>query len=54
MAAERRLGELAKKLPTNKGTAGQGRPKKGGNSVLPPKDDTPTYADQGFEKCYES
>lgn len=50
LRAERRIGEMIAKMPKNKGTAGQGRPKLGGDIVSPPKDETPTLADVGISK----
>jgi len=41
--AERKLGEITRDMPKNKGVT------LGGSSVLPP-DDTPTYADLGLNK----
>ena len=46
----RKLGELIEAMPKNNGTKGQGRPKLGGDTMSPPKDDTPTLADVGISK----
>lgn len=50
LEAERKLGEALAATPKNAGTAGKGRPKKGGTKTVPPKNDTPTLADQGIDK----
>lgn len=56
--AERRLGEmLAAQRATaglNTGTAGKGRPKKGGANEEPPKDNRPTLAEAGIDKKLSS
>lgn len=52
--AERRLGEMLQEQKAtgclNTGTAGKGRPKKGGSSCDPPKDERPTLAQAGIDK----
>lgn len=50
LMAERKLGELLEATERNKGTAGKGRPKKGGDHSEPPKDDAPTLSDLGISK----
>lgn len=50
LEAERRMGEMLAAAELNRGTAGQGRPKKGGNAIEPPKDETPTLAELGVSK----
>src|SRR3990167_11338949 len=56
--AEKRLGELiqAQKATEglNSGTAGKGRPKKGGRDERPPKDDKPTLKEAGISKDLSS
>jgi hypothetical protein len=41
-------------MPKAKGTRGQGRPKLGGNMLLPPKNDVPTLRDLGISKMESS
>jgi len=50
--AQRRAGEILDTMEKNKGTAGTlaGRDTSGGYSLLPPEDNTPTYADMGIDK----
>lgn len=52
--AERRVGELIQAqretVGLNEGTAGAGRPKKGGSNADPPKDPRPTLAEAGIDK----
>lgn len=52
--AERRIGELMREqnetVGLNRGTAGNGRPKKGGSNPNPPKDSRPTLAQVGIDK----
>lgn len=54
MRAEYRLGELIKAqketVGLSTGTAGRGRPKKGGTSMEPPKDVPPTLSEAGIDK----
>lgn len=52
--AEIRAGELLREMAKNKGTRGDGRPKLGGNSELPPKDTSPKLADLGVSKTQSS
>jgi hypothetical protein len=54
LRAERRVGELLKETQRNKGARGEGRPKKGGSSVRPPKDGTPRLSDLGINKTQSS
>jgi hypothetical protein len=53
--AKRRIGELMKQqketVGLNKGTAGSGRPKKGGSTKNPPKDTRPSLESQGINKA---
>lgn len=51
--AERRAGEILAGMEKAKGSAGAGRPRKGGNTVLPPKD-VPTLSDVGVSKIESS
>jgi hypothetical protein len=51
--AERRAGQLLKETEKAKGSAGQGRPKKGGSAKTPPKK-APTLADIGVTKTQSS
>ena len=53
LRAERRLGELLRETPKATGTAGQGRPKKGGSKTEPPKP-VPTLSDSGISKKLSS
>lgn len=52
--ATRRIGELEREqactVGLNRGTAGSGRPPKGGSKSDPPKDQRPTLAQQGIDK----
>ena len=54
LRAERRLGEMLRDqkeaVGLNSGTAGKGRPRKGGAEAEPPKDERPTLADAGIDK----
>ena len=52
LRAQRRAGEILDTMEKNKGTAGTlaGRDTSGGYSLLPPEDNTPTYADMGIDK----
>jgi N6-adenosine-specific RNA methylase IME4 len=54
LRAERRAGELLRKMEKNGGARGQGRPQKGGSKGRPPKDNTPTLADLGVTKTQSS
>jgi hypothetical protein len=54
MRAERRAGEMLREMEKNQGTRSQGRPKKGGSSARPPKDDTPKLSDLGITKTQSS
>jgi hypothetical protein len=54
MRAERRAGELLGETEKNKGTRGQGRPKKGGSKKEPPKSAPPTLTDLGVTKKQSS
>jgi hypothetical protein len=44
------MGEFLKEAPKNSGTAGNGRPPKGGVQTAPPKNSTPTLKDIGIGK----
>ena len=52
--AEQRAGTLLKATERAKGTAGTGRPKLGGRTGVPPKNDTPTLSDLGVTKDQSS
>jgi SAM-dependent methyltransferase len=54
LRAERKLGEMLAETPKAKGSAGAGRPPKGGRSVRPPKDDAPSLKDVGLTKSESS
>lgn len=48
--AERRAGQMLAEMPKASGSAGLGRPKIGGNTVVPPKSTDKTLADIGITK----
>jgi hypothetical protein len=54
LRAERRAGELLRDMEKNKGTRGDGRPKKGGSSARPPKDTTPKLSELDINKSQSS
>ncbi len=55
LRAERKAGQLLRKSEKAKGTAGAGRPRKGGRSVRPPKnEDVKTLAEHGISKTKSS
>ena len=48
--AERRAGQMLAEMPKASGNAGLGRPKIGGNTIVPPKSNDKTLADIGITK----
>jgi|SRR6185295_77051 len=54
LRAEIRAGELLAEMEKNKGARGQGRPRLGGGTEQPPKDETPTLKDLGVTKTQSS
>jgi hypothetical protein len=55
LRAERRAGELLKEMEKNKGSRGAGRPRKGGHTEQPPKEDlAPKLSDLNINKSQSS